>query len=513
VTIPGWATSILPGPPNQSGMTVNFLVSSNNPTLFSGQPAIAPNGTLTFSPSGLAGSATVTVQLMNSGSTANGGVNTSGPQKFTITISGSSFFGTPNEAWVVQTYFDLLNRPISKGDLAFWTDQLEADVPRVTVASEIVNSSEYMTDSIVHLYQTLLNQNPSSAGVGAQLQFLGQGNTSEQLRAEFLSSPSYIHGHGQSNQFGWVNAVFQDELGHAADAVAQQYWVTQLQNSGFDFFNTALAILQTPEGVGQVVRQLYVNMLGHPVDPAAGLNPWFVALENGATDQQVIAGIVSSPEYFVRPRSLWNVPALQAWVTQMYLDTLGRSVDPTGMGTWVGALEGGASRLDIMELVVRSLEFRVHAVNTAYQQTLHRAADPTGMNAALQLLGGSGTLEQVKASLMGSAEYYFARGGGTDGGFLTAVLSDALSQPPAGVQGGVAFWGNVLAGDTRSDVALQILQNVSAEEAFVEGLFLSLLKRSSGGGNAFWAGQILGGMRAEDVVANIVASREYFTKF
>ena len=42
------------------------------------------------------------------------------------------------------------------------------------------------------------------------------------------------------------------------------------------------------------------------------------------------------------------------------------------------------------------------------------------MGIALQLLGSGGTVEQLKANLMGSAEYYFLRGGGNDGAFERA---------------------------------------------------------------------------------------------
>jgi hypothetical protein len=85
-TVAGWATSISCGA-NESGQTVTFLVSNDNSTLFSAQPAIATNGTLTFTPAPNAnGMATVTVQAHDNGGTANGGVDTSSPQTFIITV-------------------------------------------------------------------------------------------------------------------------------------------------------------------------------------------------------------------------------------------------------------------------------------------------------------------------------------------------------------------------------------------------------------------------------------------
>jgi large repetitive protein len=86
-SVPGWATGILPGPGDESSQTVIFTVTSDNPGLFAVPPAVAPNGTLTYTPNLLAiGSATVTIRAADSGGTADGGSDTSPPQTFAILI-------------------------------------------------------------------------------------------------------------------------------------------------------------------------------------------------------------------------------------------------------------------------------------------------------------------------------------------------------------------------------------------------------------------------------------------
>ncbi|WNZ24950.1 DUF4347 domain-containing protein [Leptolyngbya sp. NK1-12] len=88
-TVNNWATNRSAGPANESGQTLSFLVSNNNNALFSTQPSIDPaTGNLTYTPAANAsGTATVTVQLQDNGGTANGGVDTSAAQTFTITIT------------------------------------------------------------------------------------------------------------------------------------------------------------------------------------------------------------------------------------------------------------------------------------------------------------------------------------------------------------------------------------------------------------------------------------------
>jgi hypothetical protein len=86
--VPGWATGISAGE-GETGQTVKFLVTIDKPELFSQQPAITADGTLTYTPAPNAnGVATVTVVAMDDGGTANGGVDMSPPQTFTITING-----------------------------------------------------------------------------------------------------------------------------------------------------------------------------------------------------------------------------------------------------------------------------------------------------------------------------------------------------------------------------------------------------------------------------------------
>lgn len=85
-TVSGWATGISAGP--FETQTVTFSATNDNNTLFSVQPQVSSNGTLTYTPAANAhGSATVTAKATDNGGTANGGQNESGTQTFTITVT------------------------------------------------------------------------------------------------------------------------------------------------------------------------------------------------------------------------------------------------------------------------------------------------------------------------------------------------------------------------------------------------------------------------------------------
>ncbi len=89
------ATQIRPGPNlppaspfSESDQTLTFIIESNtNPGLFEVGPAIAANGTLSFTPAQDAnGQAILTVRLQDNGGIENGGVDTSALQTFTINV-------------------------------------------------------------------------------------------------------------------------------------------------------------------------------------------------------------------------------------------------------------------------------------------------------------------------------------------------------------------------------------------------------------------------------------------
>jgi hypothetical protein len=86
VQVGSFAINLTAGAPNEA-QTIGFVTTNSNPGLFSQQPAIAANGTLSFGPAkSKAGSAIVTVYARDNGGTADGGKDTSVPKTFTITV-------------------------------------------------------------------------------------------------------------------------------------------------------------------------------------------------------------------------------------------------------------------------------------------------------------------------------------------------------------------------------------------------------------------------------------------
>ncbi|MBK7147191.1 MAG: hypothetical protein IPH76_19130 [Xanthomonadales bacterium] len=88
-TINPWATGISAGPANESAQTLSFTITANdNPGMFAVAPAVAANGALSFTTAANAnGTANLSVRVQDNGGTANGGVDTSATQNFSINLT------------------------------------------------------------------------------------------------------------------------------------------------------------------------------------------------------------------------------------------------------------------------------------------------------------------------------------------------------------------------------------------------------------------------------------------
>ena len=199
------------------------------------------------------------------------------------------------------------------------------------------------------------------------------------------------------------------------------------------------------------------------------------------------------------------------FVTHLYEDLLGREPDANGLTGWVGQLNAGTSRSQVALAIEGSAEYRGHLIDGLYLSFLKRAADPGGRSGFDQLLAGGGTVDAVRAAILGSQEY-FGLHGGTNDGFITALYQDVLGRAPDA--NGKAHWLQQLAnGQARTNVALSVLATSEAKQVLAAGFYVRFLKRGAdANGLTTFQNQLLQGVREQTVIAEIVASDEYFTR-
>ncbi len=203
-----------------------------------------------------------------------------------------------NELFVDQVYRDLLNRQVDPTGLSVFLNALdEGAVTRTQVAQIIESSQEYRTDLVQGFYQSFLHRAADTGGLQAWVSALNGGATIEQVKAGFLGSQEYFQDHGGSND-SFLQAVYQDVLSRPVDPIGAAAWGAQL-DAGTPRTTVAAAILASTEAENDLINAVYVKYLHRAPDPS-GMAFWLTQLQQGLRDEDFVAGVVGSPEYFSR---------------------------------------------------------------------------------------------------------------------------------------------------------------------------------------------------------------------
>ena len=510
-TVLGWATDVSPGP-NQSSETVQFLVSNvTNPGLFTAQPAVSPDGTLTFTTAADAeGTASVTVYLQNSGGTANGGQNTSAPITFTITVVPPTPT-TTDTAEVAQAFSDVLGRPLRPSEMTYWNGQFANGVTPLEAAQQIFQSAEYHTKFADAVYQSYLGRPADVVGQGYVMQLFQQGVPSQQIKALILASPEYFQKNGGTND-GFLAALYRDVLGVPLDDAGRATYGAMLA-AGASRYDVALAILKSPAAADRLVQQAYLKLLHRAADPA-GLQYWSSLLQQGMTEEAFYSNILASPEFdvgaFVRS---YNPAPDELWLNQVFQDTLGRSLQPGEDTFFINQLRVGVQRSDVVLEILSSPEYRSLQVTAAFTAALHRAPDPGSVSYYVNFYAQGDTTEQIEGMIYGSPEYLKTQGGGSNEGFLEALYSDVLGRPLD--QMGRDFWGPQLAsGATDETVADGVLNSDEAHRRLIVAGYQKFMRRPTSTDEVnYWSDRFLHGLTDEQFYARLMASPEYYLRF
>jgi uncharacterized delta-60 repeat protein len=203
----------------------------------------------------------------------------------------------------------------------------------------------------------------------------------------------------------------------------------------------------------------------------------------------------------------------QRYVTQVYHHLLYRLAEAAGLTYWSGQLDQGVSRGQVVLQIEASLEYRQNMVRQLYREVLRREVEPYGLSVWADYLGQGGTIEHLRASLLGSPEYFAGPGLGKNDPFLTALYADVLNRADLD-SAGQQTWPPLLAGGApRGDVAQAILDSEEGSRRAVAGMYAQYLGRPADDfGLNLFSQALQQGTRIEDVIATLLASDEYLAQ-
>ncbi|HEX3579338.1 MAG TPA: M57 family metalloprotease, partial [Thermoanaerobaculia bacterium] len=202
--------------------------------------------------------------------------------------------GPSNNRFINQIYTDLLGRSADASALTTFNALLTSGGTRNDVATAVMASAEYRQKLLTDFYSTFLHRAISPAEVSFWMPAFGAGMTDEQIEAQITASPEYFALAGSTNS-GWINRMFNDVLGRSPSAAETAAYLTLLGSNSR--LNVGLAILNSGEAITRRVQQSFPRLLHRTATPVEQTTN-VAALLGGATDEQFLAQLLASDEYF-----------------------------------------------------------------------------------------------------------------------------------------------------------------------------------------------------------------------
>jgi len=202
---------------------------------------------------------------------------------------------------------------------------------------------------------------------------------------------------GSPNQ-NFVNLVYLNLLNRPPDASGLAGW-TGLLNQGVSRNQVAADVQNSNEYRTDEIENLYHNLLGRNADPV-GLTNDLAALAAGGTIEQIAMSIYTSAEFYQLSGS---TPA--GFLSRLYQDQLGRSIDPTGLTGWECAIDSGTSLAEVVTAIFAGAENLQRQVQLQYGNLLQRTADPGGLTHFVGVEQQSGSFGVING-ILGSPEYF-----------------------------------------------------------------------------------------------------------
>lgn len=211
-----------------------------------------------------------------------------------------------------------------------------------------------------------------------------------------------------------------------------------------------------------------------------------------------------------------STEAAANWITQLYVQLLGREPGINEVTFWMHGVQSGLSVQQVAAGFVGSHEYRAEQINLLYEKYLGRKADAVGLAYSIGLWNAAGGPDQVLQVILGSPEFYARTGQlqpglSPDAAWVTALYQDLLGRDPE--PQATAAWVNYLQAHGKPSVVLVFVASDEYRSDAINNLFQTYLGRSldSVAAPAFLQA-MRQGLTQDQLLTIIVSSDEYINK-
>lgn len=201
------------------------------------------------------------------------------------------------EALYVDAVHELfLGRAATGAETERWCRPVR-DGDRIGLTKALSVSDEWAGVQINDLYRKILGRSADAEGRAYWLEQVARGLRIEDIAAQFYGSEEYFRANGRTNR-SYVEALYVDLLGRAADAEGRDHWATQLDRRTITRQHVASEFYASIESRTDRVDALFTQILGRPADPD-GRYYWTKQLLT-LGDVSLAAWLAASAEYYAR---------------------------------------------------------------------------------------------------------------------------------------------------------------------------------------------------------------------
>jgi hypothetical protein len=180
---------------------------------------------------------------------------------------------TTADAVVRRAYADVVRRPPTAGELAAGVETLLAGLltPQQLLATLVEGEGARHGQPVARLYLAALGRLPDPSGLDYWTRRHGAGTSIRRLAEQFLASPEFARRYGSPTAPDFVDVVYRNVLGRAADPSGRDYWGRRLADGRISRSELLVQMSESAEHrrVTQPTTEaavIYLGMLGRAPD-------------------------------------------------------------------------------------------------------------------------------------------------------------------------------------------------------------------------------------------------------